>query len=83
MTSITIEILEKFFLWMTVINFAILAFYSLVLLFAKSFIYRLNGMWFKMTEEKISSSLYKTLAFYKIIVIVFNLVPYIALRIIA
>jgi len=81
--TVTIEMLTKFFLWMTLINFGILILYSLLFLFAKGFIYRLHGMWFKMTKEKMNSSLYKILGLYKIIVIVFNLVPYIALRIIA
>ena len=83
MTTITIEVLEKFFLWMTVINFGIITFYSLLFLCCRGFIYKVHSAWFKTTEEKISSSLYKVIALYKIIVIVFNLVPYIALRIIA
>ena len=82
MTTITVEVLEKFFLWMTIINFGILTLYFLLFLVARDFIYKLHTTWFKMTEGKISSSLYKTFAFYKITVIIFNLVPYIALRII-
>ena len=41
-----------------------------------------NKKWFKIKEEKIASTLYKTMALYKIAVIIFNLVPYIALKII-
>jgi len=83
MTIITVEILIKFFLCMTIINFGILIFYSLVFMFGKGLIYRLHSIWFKMPEEEISLALYKVLGIYKIIVIVFNLVPYVALRIIA
>ncbi len=75
--------LENLFLWMTILNFGLLTFYFLFFVFFRKFIYRLHGRWFKMTEKEISSALYKTFAFYKIIVIVFNLVPYIALKIIA
>ena len=83
MTILTIEVLKKFFLWMTIINFGLLSFYFIFFLLCRGFIYRLHGAWFKMTEEKLNSTLYKTLAFYKIIVIAFNLVPYIVLVIIS
>lgn len=75
--------LANFFLWMTIINFGILSLYFILFLSCRGFIYRMHKKWFKMKEEKISSSLYKTLAFYKILVIVFNLVPYIVLKIVA
>ena len=83
MDTITIEVLKKFFLWMTIINFGILIFYFLFFVFAHSFIYRLHTRWFKIKEEKLNTTLYKILGFYKIATIVFNLVPYIALVIIS
>jgi hypothetical protein len=82
MTILTIEVLKKFFLWMTIINFGLLTFYFLFFISAKRFIYKLHKKWFKISEEKMYSTLYKVLAFYKIATIAFNLVPYIALVII-
>ena len=76
----TVEVLEKFFLWMTVINFCLLTFYSILFLSARNFIYRIHSRWFKISEEKMSSTLYKILAYYKVAIIGFNLVPYIAIR---
>ena len=80
--TMTIGVLEKFFVWMTVINFGILLFCPLLLPLCRGSIYKLHGAWFKIPEEKIDIALYKMLGTYKIIVIVFNLVPYIALKII-
>ncbi len=82
MTLITIENLRQIFLWMTIINFGILIFYFILLVSAKGFIYKLHGKWFNIKKEKMSSALYKVMAFYKIAIIIFNLVPYIALSII-
>ena len=83
MMVITIDVMEKFFLCMTLINFGLMIFSFLFFVFGKEFIYRVHGTWFKMPREKFDSSLYKTFAFYKICIVVFNLVPYIAVRIIA
>jgi len=82
MITINIELLEKFFLWMTIINFTIITFYFVLFVSAKSFIYKTQSRLFKMTKEKMDSRLYKILAYYKVATIAFNLVPYIALKII-
>jgi len=78
----TIETLREFLLWCMVINVGLLIFSWLLLLAARDFIYRIHGRMFRLPEEKIASSWYKSMAFYKILIIVFNVIPYIALRII-
>jgi len=74
--------MKDFFMWMTLINFGILTLSFVLFISAKDFIYKLHGKWFKMSKENMNKTLYKAMAFYKIAVIVFNLVPYIALVII-
>jgi len=65
-----------------VINVGLLIFSWLMLLVARDFIYRIHGRMFRLPEEKIASSWYKSMAFYKILILVFNVIPYVALRII-
>jgi len=78
----TIQTLREFLLWCMVINVGLLVFSSLFILSARGWICRLHGKMFRLPEEKVASALYKTIAFYKILIFVFNVVPYIALRII-
>lgn len=81
--NLTLEMLQELFLWMTIINFGLLIFYSIIILTAQDLVYKIHSRYFKMSQEKMSSILYKVLALYKMATIAFNLVPYIALRIIS
>jgi Family of unknown function (DUF6868) len=79
----TIDIAREFFLWCTIIN-AVMFFVSFIMMMLmRKFIYKYHGRWFDLPDAKLSSSMYKMLGFYKILIIVFNLVPYLALVIIS
>lgn len=52
------------------------------ILFAHDFVYRMHSKWFKVSVEKFDAIHYAGIAFYKIIIFVFNIVPYLALQII-
>ena len=79
----TIEVVREFLAWCTLINIGLLLWWFLWLLFAHDWIYRLHGRWFKLSQERFDAIHYAAIAFFKITVIVFNLVPYLALRIIS
>jgi len=51
-------------------------------IFAKGFIYNFHSKMFKLTPEQFDAIHYAGIAFLKVIVIVFNLAPYIALQLI-
>jgi hypothetical protein len=78
----SIEQLREVLAWCTVINFGILIYWWLMFMLAHNFVYRLHGKWFKIPVEKFDAIHYKTMAFYKLAIILFNLVPYIALTIV-
>jgi hypothetical protein len=78
----SIEQLREVLAWCTVINFGILIFWWLMFILAHDFVYRLHSRWFKIPIEEFDSIHYKAIAFYKLSIILFNLVPYIALSII-
>jgi hypothetical protein len=78
----TVDILLGVLGWSAVINIGLLLWWSLWILFAHDFVYRMHSKWFKIPVEKFDAIHYAGMAFYKITIIVFNVVPYLALRII-
>ena len=78
----TVELFLGVLGWSAVINLGLLMWWFLWLLFAHDFVYRMHSKWFKISVEKFDAIHYAGIAFYKIIIIAFNLVPYLALQII-
>jgi len=76
------EIIRDFLLWCSAINLGLLIYWWLFFTLAHGFVYRIHGKWFKFSVEKFDSIHYAGMAFFKICIIVFNIVPYIALRIV-
>lgn len=78
----SLEILRAFLGWCTLINLGLLLWWWLWLVFGRDWVYGMHGRWFKLSEERFDAIHYGAIAFFKLCVIVFNLVPYLALRII-
>ena len=78
-----LELLKSFLLWCSIINTSILAIWFLMFVFAKDFVYSLHSKWFKLPQDKFDAIHYAAMAFWKLSVFLFNVVPYVALRIIA
>jgi hypothetical protein len=66
-----------------VINYAVLLSWFLAFRFAHDWMYRLHKRWFRIPVEQFDAIHYGSMAMYKIGVILFNLVPYVALLIVA
>ena len=75
--------LKDFFGWMTLINLGLFAWTAIMCVWCRGLIYRVHGKMFGLTEETTNKALYYFLAFYKIVFITFNLVPWLALVIIS
>jgi len=67
--------------WSTILNVGILLFSTAVLAVAGAPIKRIHAKMFDLSEDDLSRAYFQYLAQYKIAVLVFNLVPYLALRI--
>ena len=78
----TLDAVRDLLLWCTVINYAVLLLWFLVFKFAHGWMYRLHGRWFRLSPERFDAIHYAAMAVYKIGVLLFNLVPYLALRIV-
>lgn len=64
----------------TLINYLILSIWFLALVLARDSIYRLHGIWFRLSHEQFDTLHYGGMAVYKILVLVLNFVPYLVLR---
>ena len=76
-----IELLKTFFMWCTVINLILFSWTAIMCIYCKGFIYRVHGKMFGLSQDTVNSMIYGFLAIYKIVFIVFVLVPWIALTI--
>jgi hypothetical protein len=77
-----IRTLREFFKWCTVINVALFILSAIMIMTATDFIYDVHGQLFHIPREAFDVVLYSFLGFYKIVILVFNLVPFVALLIV-
>lgn len=78
----TIETARDVLLWSAAINYGVLFLWFAVFRLAHDWIFRLHGKWFRLTVEQFDAIHYAGMAIYKIGVLLFVLVPYIALLIV-
>ena len=77
-----LEMIRAFFAWCSVINMALLFLWALFFMFAHDWTYGIHSKWFNVSVEKFDAMHYAGIALFKMGVLLFNLVPYFALRII-
>lgn len=77
-----IENVTEFFKWMTVINVSMLFLSSIVIMLSNKWVTNIHSSLFGISKPNIAVCLYAYLGFYKVLVIVFNIVPYCALLLI-
>ncbi len=75
-----IEIVRNFLLWCAIINFGLLIFGILLITLAHDSMYRLNSRLFRLSVEQFDAINYAWVVIFKIGILLFNLVPYIVLR---
>lgn len=69
-----------FLIWCTVIDYAILFIWFGAFVFVHDRLYRMHSRWFKVSVETFDGIHYGGLAVFKLLILVFNLVPLIALH---
>ena len=78
----TLEEIRAALGWCTILNMAFLLFWVVFYAFGRSFIYRMHGRFFDIPEKSMNVIHYSGMAFYKLLIFIFNLIPYLALRIV-
>ena len=74
-----IQTLTTFFMWCTILSLGVMIAWTIVLASAPDFMYRMQTKWFPMPQESFNVVVYSALGMYRIVFVVFNLVPYVAL----
>jgi uncharacterized membrane protein YuzA (DUF378 family) len=78
-----LQTLQQFFMWGTIINLVVLMLWGPFLFFGMDFVYRIHGRWFSFSRETFDALIYALVGIAKILWIMFFLVPWLVLMIIA
>jgi len=78
-----INTIKDALLWCVGINYAVLFIWFGVFVFARKWLYGMHVRWFKLSVETFDTIHYVGMAVYKIGIILFNLVPLIALYLVS
>jgi hypothetical protein len=77
-----IQFLTTFFMWCTIINGCILFMWTVFFVFAPELVYRTQNKWIPIPRETYNVVMYSFLGVFKIVFLIFNLMPFVALLII-
>jgi hypothetical protein len=78
----TLELIRNTLGWCAIINMGLLLWWLLFFVNAHDWMYKFHGKWFKISTETFDAIHYAGMAAFKIAIFLFNLVPYLALRIV-
>lgn len=73
---------KAFFMWCTIINTVLLTLSFLMVSALNDWMYGVHSKLFHISRETFNAALYSFMVFYKVMIMVFNLVPWIVLLII-
>lgn len=75
----TLVTLKTMLLWSFAINYGLLLFWFVLILTARGPLYRINARFFRISEQTFDAINYGGIAAYKLCILFFNLVPWLAL----
>jgi len=75
--------LSDFLLWCTILNYLVLLLWFVAFTGAHDWMFKLHGRWFRLTVAQFDALHYGGMAVYKVGILLLNLVPYVALNIVA
>jgi hypothetical protein len=78
----SIAMVRDLLLWCSLINYGLLILWFVLFLLPHDWLYRLWGKWFHLRTEQFDAISFAGIIVFKIGILLFNVVPYIALRIV-
>ncbi len=75
-----LEIVRSILAWCALVNIGLLLVWILLFIMVHDWIYRLHSMWFKISKQQFDSIHYMLIGAFKIITIMFFLIPYLVIR---
>ncbi len=79
----SMETLTTFLGWCTVMNIGLLVLGGLAWILVKEFVSELGAMMFGVTKEELKVTFFRVLMQFRAAIVILNLVPYVALKIMA
>ena len=79
---VTILVLRAMLMWCFIINYVLMMIWGLMFMFGRSWMNRLLTKLVSLPAEKLDEIQFTGIVFYKLAIVVFNLVPWLALVII-
>ncbi len=73
---------QSFLLWCLLLNYSILLVWFLMFWLGHGWMLRLHNAWFRLSNERFDAIHYGCMAVYKVGILLLNLVPYVALRLV-
>ncbi len=77
------ELVQEVLGWCLLINVALLLIWFLLIVFAHDWMFRIHTRWFKLSNENFDAIHYAGIGFFEMAIVIFNAVPYLALRIVS
>jgi hypothetical protein len=77
-----IEMVRNALLWCTVLNYGLVVFWFLLYALPHAWLHRLWSKWFRLSVEQFDAINFAGIVLYKTGILLFNLVPYVALAIV-
>jgi hypothetical protein len=78
----SIDTVRNVLLWCTIINYGLLLLGVVIIALPHEWMYRLSSRLFRLSSEQFDAFAYGSIVLYKTGILLFNLVPYLALRIV-
>ncbi|MBF0264480.1 MAG: hypothetical protein HQL46_04350 [Gammaproteobacteria bacterium] len=78
-----LQVLTTFLGWCTVINIGILMFTTIILILVGEYISTIHSKLFGFEQIKVKEIYFQYLGYYKVAIIIINLTPYLALKLMA
>ena len=79
----TLDLVTQFFMWCTILNGGLLVLMTVVLIFLPGLVHSIHGKFFGLNPGALDMIIYCFLGAFKLLWIVFNLVPWVALMLVA
>jgi len=77
-----IQSFTQFFMWCSIINGGLLLFWASFIMLAPNLVYQVQTKWIPISRDTFDIAMYSFLGLFKIIFLMFNLVPYLSLLLI-
>ena len=83
MNTETIDFIAAILGWSMVFNYGLLLVWMMFLMSARLWTYQLHNRWFNISDQEFGVAHYRGMMQFKLAILLFNMAPYLAIRIVA